>query len=104
MTKCKSLYFAGPDWTLHADELETQFLQDLLACGAGGQDATPAVEHVIATYEITGCREDCATMLRALGAWEENELQDHDENLRRLIWLTGCALREDDRMAYFSTY
>lgn len=42
-------------------------------------------------------------MLASYGAWDDEQLADHDENLRRLVWLTGCDLRETGE-AYFSTY
>ena len=28
------------------------------------------------------------------GAWSKEELQDHDENLNRLLWIAGCDIAE----------
>ena len=32
--------------------------------------------------------------LRGYGGWEEEELQDHQENLKRLVWIAGCDIAE----------
>ena len=39
------------------------------------------------------------------GLWRvgRSELADHEANLDRLVWLTGCALAEQGE-AYFSAY
>jgi hypothetical protein len=33
--------------------------------------------------------------LRGYGAWDDNELSDHDQNLKRLLWLACGDLVED---------
>lgn len=96
------LHYAGSDWTLAADEISPELLQDLLDCGGSG-DASEAVDYVIRVYTVTGDEADCRAMLASYGAWDDEQLADHDENLRRLVWLTGCGLRETGE-AYFSTY
>ena len=55
---------------------------------------------MLSEYAITGDRVDCASWLWGHGAWEAEEMMDHRENLRRLVWLAGSALREDG-LAYF---
>lgn len=98
-----ALHYEGTDWDIQAGELAPSLLEDLLDCGAPGQPADGAVDYVMRTYKVTGVPEDCRNMLRPYGAWEDDELQDHDENLRRLVWMTGCDLRETGD-AYFSGY
>lgn len=34
--------------------------------------------------------------LREYGAWDEEELNDHAANLRRMIWLTVISLKDDE--------
>jgi hypothetical protein len=98
-----ALHFAGADWMVAASELAPALLQDLLDCGTPGQDASDAVAYVRQTYAVTGDPADCAAYLRTMGAWDEDELADHDVNLGRLVWLTGCDLREQGE-AYFCNY
>lgn len=33
--------------------------------------------------------------LSEYGAWEDDELQDHDINLSRIVWLAGCDITEE---------
>jgi hypothetical protein len=96
------LHFTGSDWILDAAEIDPALLQDLLDCGGPG-DASGAVAYVRQTYQVTGDEKTCAAYLKGYGAWEPEELADHDANLDRLVWLTGCALGEGES-AYFSAY
>ena len=102
MTNIDALHYAGQDWTVTADELSPQQLEDMRDCGGAG-DASEAVDYVMRVYTVTGDESDCRAMLAGCGAWDESELADHDENLRRLVWLTGCDLRETGE-AYFAAY
>ena len=94
--------FMGTDFMLSSDELNDELLQALTDCGGSGP-ADAAVEYVRENFNIVGNVEDCKNYLRGYGAWEDDELEDHDENLNRLVWLTGCSLG-DDEDAYFSSY
>lgn len=38
--------------------------------------------------------ETVAACLRDTGGWEPEGLQDHDENLTRLLWLACCDIAE----------
>jgi hypothetical protein len=96
------LHFTGNDWCASADELSPELLEALLDCGASG-DASDAVAYVRSNFEVTGDEATCAKMLRGYGAWDDDELADHDKNLNRLVWLAGCDLREQGE-AYFCTY
>lgn len=96
------LHFSGSDFFLSADDLPEQLAADLRDCGATG-DASEAVDYVISAYTVTGDPDDCRAYLAGCGAWEDDDLTDHDENLRRLVWLAGCDLREQGEI-YFSAY
>ena len=103
-----ALHFAGTDCAFYAEDLDAQLLSDLMDCGGPGQ-ADGAVAYVMENHTVTGEPADCAAYLKGYGAWDDAELADHDENLRRLVWMTGCALRETQDggempAAYFSTY
>ena len=48
----------------------------------------PAIRHQLAKVDPETLRDE----LREYGAWEDEELADHDENLSRLLWL-ACGDR-----------
>lgn len=96
------IHFEGSDFTASADELDPELLDALRDCGAPG-DAEEAVKYVRRTFEITGNPHDCRAYLRGYGAWDDEQLADHDSNLDRLVWLAGCDLREQGE-TYFSAY
>lgn len=102
MRKINSLYFDGTDILISADELDTEFLTDLMNCGGSG-DQTSNVEYVMENYNVTGDVETCKNALRPYGAWEDDELVDHDMNLRRMVWLAGGDLVDQGEI-YFSCY
>ena len=97
-----NLHFAGSDFVLSSHDISDSLLDALLDCGAPG-DASEAVAFVRRSFDVTGDVAQCAAMLRGYGAWDETELADHDANLDRLVWLTGCALAEEGE-AYFAAY
>lgn len=37
--------------------------------------------------------------LAEYGAWEDHELQDHEVNLNRILWLAGCDIAEEHHHA-----
>jgi len=38
---------------------------------------------------------DIAAELAEYGAWDSDELADHDQNLHRLVWVAGCDIAEE---------
>jgi len=98
-----SIHFAGSDFHLSQDDVSQELREALRDCGRGGQDASQAVAFVRSRWAITGDEANCRDMLKGYGAWEDEELADHDENLNRLVWLTGCGFCEEGEV-YFSAY
>ena len=74
-------------------ESDPCMMEDIRDCGAQG-DASAAVTYVRDHYGITASPEDAQDYLRGFGAWDDDELADHDANIDRLIWLAGSDLRE----------
>jgi folate-binding Fe-S cluster repair protein YgfZ len=37
--------------------------------------------------------------LKEYGAWDANELADHEDNLDRILWIPGCDIREEEYAA-----
>jgi hypothetical protein len=98
MSELNKLHFASSMF-LQAWDFDDDFRHALEACGGQG-DQGANVEHVINNFDITGEVDECVTMLEMYGAWSDEELQDHDANLRRLVWISGCDLCESDEL-YF---
>jgi hypothetical protein len=38
---------------------------------------------------------DAKKHLKTFGAWEDEELEDHDDNMMRVVWLLACDLKEN---------
>lgn len=103
MSKSNTLHFEGHDLFISRDDLTEDLREALEDCGRPGP-AYAAVKYVMETFEVTGDEEDCRDYLRAYGSWDDGQLADHQENLARLVWLTGCGLLEEGGEAYFWTY
>lgn len=41
--------------------------------------------------------EDLNAALKEYGAWDEEEREDRDDNIRRLIWIAAGDIQEDDK-------
>jgi hypothetical protein len=41
--------------------------------------------------------EQLVKELREYGAWDDNELKDHDENIKRILWI-ACGNIQDEEM------
>ena len=76
---------------LEVTRLSDQFVTDLAICGNPGP-AEGQVAFVLANYNITGDAEVCRAILYEYGAWDDEQLEDHQENLRRMVWLIGCEI------------
>lgn len=100
--KRTAIHFEGPDFFLDKSDVHPRLLEALTDCGRPGP-ADLAVRFVRKNFGVSGDPIDCQRMLRGYGAWENNELHDHETNLDRLVWLTGCSLAEGEP-AYFGTY
>ena len=99
-----TLHYAGEDWAMDKADFPAPVLESLLECGVGGRAADPFVAEFQAAHIVTGNPDDCRAYLKGYGAWESEELADHEANLTRLVWLTAGALWESDESAYFCTY
>ena len=53
----------------------------------------PAIRRQLAKIDP----QTLAADLREYGAWDEDELADHDANLTRILWLAACDICEESR-------
>lgn len=66
-----------------------------------GRDATPEVEDLINKPHIRKQLDklkpkDVSDELSEYGAWDDDELADHEENLKRLLWIAGNDINENE--------
>jgi predicted metal-dependent peptidase len=74
-------------------------LEQAYSVSEPGMDATDAVNALISQLDLSGLQPDeVRDELREYGAWDEEELADDEENLRRIVWIAGCNLREEDNI------
>ena len=66
-------------------------------CTAPGQDADPMIRRWLRTKPFDADPDKARAYLKGFGAWDEEELQDHEANIRRLVWLACCDISEQGR-------
>ena len=98
------MHISGNDFELSIDDLRKsnpQLAIDWPLSGGGSADSL--VEYVLSQYDITCDHAQAVAYLKPYGAWDDDELLDHDANMARLVWLIGCDLGESGE-AYLSAY
>jgi hypothetical protein len=68
------------------------------ACGHGG-DCTNDVEECMTLPEVKAELseiepEQLRKELKEYGAWDEEQLADHQENLKRILWLAASGIKD----------
>ena len=74
----------------------------VMDCSVPGQDASEAVEYWVKRLQFEAppwlLRED----LKAEGCWTDAQLCDHQENLKRFLWIWACRCREEQDMNWLA--
>ena len=83
-----------PGTVLALEDLAPGLRSDLLDCARPGNDATEAVEYVLATHAVNVDEALVRGHLDCLGAWVASDLDHPDRNLRRLVWHLAGELRD----------
>jgi hypothetical protein len=74
-------------------------LEQAYSVSEPGMDAIDAVNALIRQLDLSGLQPDkVREELWGYGAWDEEELADDEDNLRRIVWIAGCNLREEDNI------
>lgn len=68
-------------------------------CSTNGRDALPYVEDWMKDPDIkralgTLTHTDSIRILYEHDCWSDDELKDHQENLKRILWIAACDLAE----------
>lgn len=66
----------------------------VMNCSGPGQK-DESVEYWAKKLKLEIDPKKLASELKEYGAWNGTELADHDENIRRIIWIGACNIRED---------
>lgn len=74
--------------------------QDALRCSHSGQcdsDVLAVSKKRYIKEQIKGIDpEQLRKELKEFGAWDYNELLNHEENIQRWIWISACDISERD--------
>jgi hypothetical protein len=79
---------------------ETELPQDFIDSVPRSGRADEAVKYIQYDYNVECDKEDLIKFLKSYGAWESSELQDHNDNIDRLIWL-ACLDCQENETTYF---
>jgi hypothetical protein len=71
-------------------------LKQAFSVSQPGTDASDDVDALIPELDLSDLNpDDVRAELRGYGAWDDDELADDSENLRRIVWIAGGNLREE---------
>lgn len=87
------------DFEFFADDFPDGFVAE---CSAAG-DCYEAVTYWAGEIGLAMDPSDLAACLRGYGAWDDGELADHAENIKRALWIIAGDLSENGE-AHLSTY
>lgn len=63
-------------------------------CSAQGS-VDNAVEYWVEKLNFDGPVDGVRAYLKSTGAWDDDELNDHTANRRRLLWIVACDEKEN---------
>lgn len=74
-------------------------MEDVKACSKAGQNNYPAVlvalEKPYLAVQVARLDKDKLRLeMKEYGAWDSDELDDHDENITRWVWCCCCEISE----------
>lgn len=87
-------------WTSGCGRIELQIPKSLVSVGYHQGDCEAGVKELMAKPAIAKQLEkihpdSLVLVLQEYGAWDKNELKDHQSNLQRLVWIACGDLQEE---------
>lgn len=71
--------------------------EQMTACSHPGP-CDDDVEETVKELDLTQIQpDDLRAELKDYGAWDDDELQDHAANLRRIVWIAAGNIKDDIR-------
>lgn len=80
---------------------ETELPENLIASIPLSGPADNAVSEVLQHYNIKCDSEDLKKFLKSYGAWDNEDLMDHETNIERLIWLAALDCQEKETTYFY---
>jgi hypothetical protein len=80
---------------------ETELPQNLIDSIPSSGAADNAVAEARQYFNIEVPENDLRRFLKRYGAWDAEELSDHDANIDRLIWLACLDCRENETTYFY---
>ena len=78
-------------------ELPQMFVDSIPSTG----QADSYVEDLLQDYNVECSKQDALTYLKSVGAWSNEELANHDENLERLVWIACLECQENETNFFY---
>lgn len=63
--------------------------------------ADSAVQDLREEYDIKVNNFELVSFLKKFGCWDNNELNDHNENIDRLLWIACLDCRENETTHFY---
>lgn len=87
-------------WTSSSGEIELQMTAKQASSvnhpGQCDSEVLVLSQHLLIVKQIDKIDKDVlAKVLSGYGAWDDEQLKDHDENVQRLVWLAGCDIDDN---------
>ena len=76
-------------------ESTRQLPPECIADCSGSGDATANVHYWVDRLEFDGPKDLFKEYLKGFGAWDAEQLKDHDENKMRVLWTWACNCSEE---------
>lgn len=83
---------------------EVELPQDFIDSIPSQGRADDAVKDIQCLYDVQCDEKELILYLKSMGAWSESELQDHDSNIDRLIWLSCLDCQEQNTIYFYMGY
>ena len=90
-----SFHFDESPIYIDTNDLDPAMYEAWKGCGGIG-DQTYNVKAFTEAYSITGEADVLRIALASEGLWTNGELENHDENIRRIVWIFGSMFRENE--------
>ena len=68
---------------------------ECIADCSGSGDATESVQFWVNRLEFDGPKDLFKEYLDGFGAWDDEQLEDHEENKMRVLWTWACNCSQD---------
>lgn len=79
---------------------EVELPQSLIDSVPLSGPADSSIEEILQFYNIECDSEELKKFLKNYGAWDSEDLKDHDANIMRLVWLSALDCKEQ-KTTYF---